>query len=190
MSQRVRPEVAGPMTSSATCGNASQNAGGNTFMSNPTTEPNEPKSLVIKAKKDTIVIAWAASLLILLGSCATIKHSPVLGTAAVVIMAAVVIGVAFILLTGRLPYLVLTAEGLSYMTRNFEVFSAPWQNVTGLRIGWLGTDAFNFKWTRRVFVDCHRNGKTETVPLHPPLFGMNAEELSDLLSSYHRSRVP
>jgi len=150
------------------------------------TIPTGLKPLVIQTHKDAVALGGVAAAVILLGSFAMFHERPITALFGFALAALMLMGVFGFFVNGSL-YLELTKDGLSYRTPKSEVFSAPWRDVTGIRLGWAGYELVNTKGNRHLYVDYQRNGRPMTSAMLPSLFGMNPDDMLKLMMRYYRS---
>jgi hypothetical protein len=144
------------------------------------------KPLVIQANIGLIVGCSIVAALCIVVSIAIFHSKPISAILIFVPMAVVVLSAFLLLFKGR-PYLELTSDSLSQRTSRSVVFSTPWRDMTGLRFDWLSTEQAKVPSNRWIFIDYKRDGKPATHMLAPQFFGMDADELMSLLTSYYRA---
>jgi len=85
---------------------------------------------------------------------------------------------------GRQMRLEVTEDGIAEFGPWRQSFSVSWREVVDIRTGWLDGESLEVRWNKRVFIDFQRGGRTTTVFVSPPVYGMNAEALAALLLPY------
>ena len=60
-----------------------------------------------------------------------------------------------------------------------------WSEIQSIRVGWVGYEAFNIAWNRQLFIDYRQNDQDGLLASFPHAFGVNAEELMNLLAPYY-----
>src|ERR1700683_3035849 len=115
---------------------------------------------------------------------AVVPKNPIFGTLSVVLWA-LMLWRALMMLRPGMTFLKFDTEVL---TQSFGIYKLTirWADIRQIRIGWYEREAVQIPWNRKVFVDYERNGCKPPMAISPVMFGVNAEQLTSLLTPYYQ----
>lgn len=153
-------------------------------------ESEELTPVILHPSPALLVSTWVVAAIALCGGISTLKQHPLMGICITTVMGLAVCAMPFVLSSRWRPQLSITRDGMSFGNTRHAALFIPWQDVTGVRVGWLGVDAVDIKWNRWVFVDYRRNGRMTSCSIFPHFYGLDAGRLATLLTRYSARAQP
>jgi hypothetical protein len=128
-----------------------------------------------------LIVADAGSLMML-------KKNPVIGTLGLALLT-YVLGRFLFLLMCNPDYFDIVINDSGIVSGSIgKGRSIAWADVTGIRTGWPATEDLTIAWTRWVFVDYARDGKSDRARMCARFYGRDADELVSMISeAYERA---
>jgi hypothetical protein len=154
-------------------------------MSKPHETPpstQDRRAIVLPLDRDLAI--WSIWLCILSasGGLVSLWSRPVIGTL-VLPVSGLAVFVCVRSLRPNSTYLTLDEDGLTRCV-SFKKKSVSWADIRNIRAGWLGSEPMQIQWNKRITIEYCRNHHVETMVIAPRMFGVSADELMVLISSY------
>jgi hypothetical protein len=136
------------------------------------------------ARKLLITFSAFLAVFLVMTILAVVPKNPIVGTLSIVFWA-LALWLSLLMLRPGMTFLEFDTEVL---TQSFGIYKLTlrWADIRQIRIGWYELEAVQIPWNRKVFVDYERNGCKTPMAISPVMFGVNAEQLTSLLTPYYQ----
>jgi hypothetical protein len=148
--------------------------------SDPQTLPRRPR-LEFPGSQRVFYWSLAAIGVALFGGLFKLMTNPTLGLLILAVMGACLWATLKSMREGA-TYLAFDPECLTFSIR-FAKQVIKWKDIKSILIGWLGVEQVQMRYNRQVFIDC--SNRANAMQIFPPIFGLSAEQLVDLMQPYH-----
>jgi len=134
------------------------------------------------ARKLLATFSAVLVVLLVMTIVAVVPRNPIIGSLSIVFWA-LLLWLSLLMLRPGRTFLEFDAEQL---TQSFGIykFTIRWAEIRQIRIGWFEFEAVEIPWNRKVFVDYERNNRKTWMAISPLMFGVNAEQMVDLLMPF------
>jgi hypothetical protein len=133
-----------------------------------------------------LLITFSAFLVVFLVMTilAVVPKNPIVGTLSIIFWA-LLLWLSLLMLRPGMTFLEFDTEVL---TQSFGIYKLTirWTDIQQIRIGWFEFEAVEISWNRKIFIDYERNNRKIWMAIPPPLFGVSAEQLMNLLTPYYQ----